>query len=127
MSASTALALIIATDFAGFFCLFWLTKLANDVAAEIETGVIRGTPISTKYRWLLLYQSWFTYVFGAMIAGILSAMLNVRIAAHATAGDVKAVAYVGAVIGGTAAFGWVLFGVSELIHYRSTLRQAEAD
>ena len=64
---------------------------------------------------------------GAVVVGILCAILNIRIAANVTDGDVKAVAYVGAVIGGVAAFGWVLFGVSELIHYRSTLRKAEAD
>lgn len=61
MSNSTALALITASFLPAFFCFHYITKLANDVAMEIETGVVRGIPISSGYRRIMLYQIWSGY------------------------------------------------------------------
>ena len=127
MSSSTAIALITANFLPMFFCFHYISKLANDVAAEIETGVLRGIPISTKYRRIMLYNHWVGYGLGAVTCGIFAAILNIRIAAYVDDGDIKAVAYVAAVMAGVGALGWAANAVSELIHYRSVLRQAEAD
>ena len=64
MSNSTALALITASFLPAFFCFHYITKLANDVAMEIETGVVRGVPISSGYRRIMLYQIWSGYGLG---------------------------------------------------------------
>ena len=40
------------------FLLYYITKLANDAAADIAIGVICGVPISKKHRSTLLYQNW---------------------------------------------------------------------
>lgn len=127
MSNSTAIALIIATFMPLYFLFFYITRMANDVAAEIETGVIRGVPVSTKYRGIMLYSTWAGYATGVVALGIFAAMLNIQIAANVPDDDIKALAYVGALIGGVAAFGWMVNGINELIHYRSILRQAESD
>jgi hypothetical protein len=53
MSTSTALAMIIGNFLPGIFIYFYISKLANDSGAMIVTGVIDGTPVSTKYRWIM--------------------------------------------------------------------------
>ena len=127
MSISAALALIAASTFFGIFVYFYIAKLADDTAAEIVMGVIRGIPISKTHRWTLLYQNWFGYLSGGVVCGIFSGILNIRIAAIVTDENVKSVAYVAAVIGfGGAAF-WVASAVSEFIYYRSVIKKAEAD
>jgi hypothetical protein len=127
MPPSTAIALIIANFLPLFFCFHYISKLANDVGADIETGVLRGIPVSIEYRRIMLYAIWVGYGLGAVTCGIFAAILNIRIAAYVDDGDIKAVAYVAAVIGGVGAVAYTANGVLSLIHYRSTLRQAEAD
>ena len=127
MSSSTALALIIASTLAGLYCFQYISNLANEVAAEVITGVVRGNPVPTKWRWLMLHQQWVPYAASAMACGAAVAAVNVTIADHATDAGVKPLAYLIAFLGAVAALGWVLTGVSEFIYFRSVLRQAEAD
>ena len=127
MSDSVAFALIIANFFVGFFCFLWASKLAGDIAAEVETGVRDGVPFSVKGRWVVLYSSWVGYVLAAIAAGLLGALVSIGIATHTTDEQVKAISYVNAVVGAVAAFGWMGNGIAEFMHYRSVLRQAEAD
>jgi predicted secreted protein len=126
MSNSAAFALIIANFFTSFFCFLYATKMANDIAVEIETGVTRGAPISTKYRRIMLYSTWGGYVTAAIGAGMLAALVSMGIAAHTTDGHVKAIAYAHAVIGAVGGFGIMGNAVPELIHHRAVIRQAEA-
>jgi len=127
MSDSTAIALIIASFFPGAFVIFYSSKMTNDVGIEILTGVIRGIPISIKARWLILHQTWVGYVLGMVGCGVMIAVLNVQIAAHATDAGIQTVAYMTAFFGAFAAIAWVIGAVSGFIHFRSVLRQAEAD
>lgn len=127
MSNSVAFALVIAICFPSYAAFWSLTKMANDVAAQIETGVIECVPISMKYRGITLYSTWVSYAFGAVIAGVLAAILSLVLAALVTEPQVKVVACVIAAVGIGAAIAWGLNGVSELIHYRSLLREAERD
>jgi hypothetical protein len=127
MSNPTAIALITANFMPLFFIYHYITKLANDLGAEIETGAVKGIPISANYRRIMLYQIWVGYGLAAFVCGIFAAILNIRIAAKVDDVDIKTLAYVAAVIGGVGAFAWVANGVLALIHYRSTIRQAEAD
>ena len=125
MSNSTALALITASFLPAFFCFHYITKLANDVAMEIETGVVRGIPISSGYRRIMLYQIWSGYGLGAITCAIFAAILNLRIAANVDDVDIKTVAYLAAVMAGIGAVGYAANGVLEFLHYRSVLRQVE--
>ena len=125
MSSSVAIALVIANILPIFFLFFYILKMANDVAIDIETGVARGVPISTRYRGILLYSTWAGYVTGAMGIGLLGVVVNVQIAGQVADEGVKAMANVAAVFGGVAAIAVLLNGVSEFIHYRSVLRQAQ--
>ena len=127
MSTSTALALIIGNFLPGIFIYFYISKLANDSGAMIVTGVIDGTPVSTKYRWIMLHQTYSGYVLGAVAGGFFLVLANLRIADHVADVDMRRLAYVAAVICGTAALAWMVYGVSEFILFRSILREAESD
>jgi hypothetical protein len=127
MSDSTAFALIIANFLASFLCFLWASKLAGDTAGVVETGVLHGIPLSAKGRWVLLYSSWVGYVLIAICAALLAALVSVGIAAHTADKYVRVASYVHAVIATVGAFAWMADGVSEFIHYRSVVRQAEAD
>jgi phosphotransferase system glucose/maltose/N-acetylglucosamine-specific IIC component len=127
MSISTALALIAVIDIPGIAVFFWLTKLADDLGIRIETGVVNGIPLSTKYRELLLYQSWVTYAGGAVIVAALGAFLAVEIAISVSEDTAKTLAYATAVVCAIAALGWVTQGTAELLHYRSVLRETKRD
>ena len=127
MSTSMAFALVTAIDFAGIGLFFWLTKLANDLAIGIETGVINGSPISTKYRGILLYQTWVTYAGGATVAAVLGFVLALGIASSVGEGTAQVLAYATALVCALAASGWVTQGAVELLHYRSVLREAKRD
>ena len=127
MSTSATIALIIATSFLGLFVFFYITKMANDLGAEILVGTMGGHPVSTKHRWLALYGTWTGYVMGAVVCSILGAAVNVVVATHVTDAGVKALAYLAALFGAVAALGLVLQGVTALGYYRSVLRQSEAD
>jgi hypothetical protein len=127
MSDSVAFALIIANFLVGFVCFLWASKLAGDISGQVETGVIHGAPFSTKGRWVMLYSYWVGYGLAAIAAGLLTALVSVGIAAHTTDEHVRTISYVNAVVGTVGAFGWIGNAIPQFIHYRSVIRQAEAD
>jgi len=125
MPNSTAIALIVATFFVALPCFMYISKMTNDVGAEILAGVIRGNPVSTKSRWLMLYQIYVSYVLAAMTCGAVLSLASLRIADHVDDADIKRLAYVAAMLGALASISWLLNGLSWFLHYRSVLRQAE--
>jgi len=127
MSNSTAIALIAASTFPGFFCYIYTSRLANDVATDIVTGIIRGIPASTEWRWRLLYQRWVYYVTPAVGAAVIVSALNFKIATLTTDAGVEAVAYLVAFAAALVALGWCLSGVSEFIYFRSVLSKSTRD
>jgi hypothetical protein len=127
MSTPIAFALIIATNFAAFFCYYWLSTLASRVGVEIETGVIHGVPISTRYRDLLLYSKWAGYSGTAVAIAIFGVVAALGVASYLTEGRARDLAYVTAVLGVIGALARALWSPVEMTHYRSTLRQAKRD
>jgi len=125
MPNSTAIALVVATFFVALLCIMYISKMANDVGAEILAGVVRGNPVSTKSRWLMLYQIYVSYVLAAMTCGAVLSLASLRIADHVDDADIKRLAYGAAMLGALASISWLLNGLSWFLHYRSVLRQAE--
>ena len=101
--------------------------MAGDIAVKVELGVIDGLPISAKGRWVMLHTYWVGYVLAAIAAGLLTALVSMGIAAHTTNEHVKAISHVNAVVGAVGGFGWIANGVLQFFHYRSVVRQADAD
>jgi len=128
MSDSTAIALITANFVPIVFVYYYLTKRADDLAAGIVTGVVRGVRVPTQYRTILLYHSWVGLAMGAMSCALLGVLLNVVIARAVTEGDVRTLAYVTAWIDVCGVGGWAFDAIFELRYYRSVLlRQAESE
>jgi len=127
MSNSTAIALIIAAFVSVFLCFEYSTKQANELATEIVTGVARGVPLSTEYRLMMLYNHWAGYAVASIFSLLVGAILQVRIAANVSDGDVKTLAYMVAAVTALGAIWWVLAAILEVRQYRSIVRQAEAD
>jgi len=127
MSDFPALALIFSSFFAGAYLFFHLTKLANEVGAEVATGMACGVPVSTERRRMLLYGTWPFYVLGAVACILFFALANLRIAGLVADPGIRQLAYLAALIGAIAASTWLLVGPLEVSYYRSLLRQAEAD
>ena len=123
----TALIAITFLGFMGCFCIFFVSKLTNDLGAHIVTGRIGGNPISTKTRSVMLYQSWAPYGTGAVAAGVLLAVAELRMADHVGDANIKLVAHLIAFIGTVAAVMWLVGGAVALLHYRSVLREGEAE
>jgi hypothetical protein len=111
----------------GIICFFYITKMANDLAAQIMTGMINGTPISTSYRWLLLYQTWLSYAVCLVGWGIFLAAAEAQIAQLVSDERVKMLGYLAAVFAGVGALNWLVNGAAAFVSYRTVLRQAEAD
>ncbi len=127
MSTSAAIALIIATFFLGGLSFFWLAKLANDVAAEIVTGVVRGVPVSMKYRRLLLYQTWVNLALASLAFVAFSVAAALKIADYAPDPGVKPLAYLAVFIGAATALASLPTYATEFVAFRSMLAEAKRD
>lgn len=127
MSIATGIALILGVFLVSGFLYFYLSVHANKYGNQILTGVVQGVPVSTDYRWVILYWHWPGFAFGAAVSAFLGAMLSLSIARHAPHQDVKAVAYTFAFVSGIAFIGWLSSAFVEFRHYRSVVRQAEGD
>ena len=127
MTDSTGVIVISFLGAVGIICFFYITKMANDLAAQIMTGMINGHPISTDYRWLLLYQTWASYAVGVVGWGIFLAVAEAQVAALVSNEGIKTLGYLAAVIAGVGALNWLVNGAAAFVSYRRVLRQAEAD
>jgi hypothetical protein len=127
MTDSTGVIVISFLAAAGIICFFYLTKMANDLAAQIMTGMIDGHPISTDYRWLLLYQTWASYAVCLIGWGIFLAAAEMQVAALVSNESIKLLGHLAAAFAALGALNWLVNGAAAFVSYRSVLRQAEAD
>ena len=61
MSDLAALLSILVTVIVTFFGSYWVNSVINDRGDEILSGVVKGIPVSTRTRWLMLYTQWLPY------------------------------------------------------------------
>jgi hypothetical protein len=122
MSNTAALALIVASFFAGFVGYIYATKFAHHVATEIVTGTARSAPLPTNWRWSLLYGR-YLYVWLSVVGWTLGiAAVNVKIGSLTNDAGVKVVAHIVVALNVLVAVGWSAYGTIELLHLRSMLR-----
>jgi hypothetical protein len=125
MSEFTSLVAISFYIVAGFFLFFYITKMANDIAAQIVVGFVLGRPISTKHRLLLLYQTWMSYAtclvaLGPILAGSLYLMSE-----QVETEGVKLLAYGGGFVSMVGSLMWLVHGATAFVHYRATVLETE--
>jgi hypothetical protein len=127
MSDATALALICANLFPGFFCSQYVLKIANDAFVGIAMGVHQGVPVSRTLRGISLYQAYVGYLLGVVTIMSLMAVLNWCIADLVDDGLVQTAAYLASVTTATGAIGVALNGTSAVVYAQRLLREARPD
>ena len=125
MSDTAALGLILASFGVISFLFQYILPMLNRTGVEIETGVVRGMPVSNKYRRIMLESTWTAYATSASSVAVFGAIFCIKVAGCTSQGGIQAVAYIAAVICAVAALGCLASNIAEFIHYRSTLRQVE--
>jgi hypothetical protein len=126
MSEFTSLVAIAFYIIAGFFLFFYITKMANDIAAQIVVGFVLGRPISTKHRFLLLYQTWMSYATCLVALGPLLAGSLYLMAEHVDTEGVKLLAYGGVFVAMVGSLMWLVHGATAFLHYRAIIREADS-
>jgi len=120
--------LIVATVYVALL----IAKAANDLSAEIVTGVVRGIPVSRGVREGMLWGMWLPTQVAMVILTAFVALATLEMADHVSGANVKLLAHLAAFLGGTGG-GLVLMSASfGFFRYRAKLRrvkqhQAEAD
>jgi len=127
MPDSTGLIAIVFLGVTGSFLFYYIGKLANALGAQIVTGIVDGSPVSTRQRWLMLYNMWVSYEIGGASIGGWLAMAQATIASKVGDEDVKLLAYLSAAFAGVGSLMFLVQGGSMFFNYRSVLREAESD
>ncbi len=127
MSDLIAIQMMLAT--LGFMTLVvtWLVKRVHQRCDDIATGLVNGIPVSTKYRWLLLFQDYVASAFGITVLLFILALGFLATAEVAPNPIVTKVAYFCAAGAAWTFIGVLVFAVSWVIHLASVLRQAKQD
>ena len=61
MSNSTAMLALLAVFIASYTGVMWVIKVTVRRGDEVQTGIVRGVRVSSKYRRLMLIIQWFPY------------------------------------------------------------------
>jgi hypothetical protein len=127
MSDFTAILLVLATFGLMMICLLLAITRAHQRMDEIVAGVANGVPITTKYRWLLLFYDFWGYVsVGAILLIIFAAGFH-KAGELAANPSVGAVANLCAITCAVAFAGFFVLCLAVTHYMLSILREAEAD
>ncbi len=126
MSSISVMGLTSTLFIAAFVAILWLVGKANDLGVVVEIGAIQGIPISTKSRWLFLYQAWAMYALAITASSGAIGFAVLRIGQRATEADARSVAYLYAFILFMCSFGNLLTSISAFVAHYAAIRQAEA-
>jgi len=127
MSNFNDIGLIAAVTIAGYFVALTAERWIHERGDALATGLMRGVPMSTKHRWLLLFNNWLPNALGVAVFSLCVALTLIAIAREASDRLVEVVAYLSAIGFGFACVFWLILGSSWLVWYVSLLREAEAD
>jgi len=126
MSDSTGLIVISFLGVLGFFLTLRIGKMANDVGAQIVTGVVDGTSVSSGVRQGMLFQIWLPYEVTGVASHVFLAAAELELATQVSAPSIKLIAHFAAFLAGVGALMFLLVGVAGLFQYRALIRKAKA-
>ena len=124
MTTYAAVALIIATFFSSLCCFYYITKMANDIADQTVTGLVRASALPNEYRLIRFYQMFIGYALGAVVCSLFAALVFVGIARIGDSEVVSTLGNAGAAISVFAAAIWLLSGTSLIIYVRRLVKKA---
>ena len=107
------------------FVVAWLLRMVHRRCDDIATGLVNGTVMSTRYRWLLLFQDYIANAFGAAGLLFIFALGFLATAQLATSPTVARMAYFCAAGAGWGFIGILIFAASWVVYLTSTLRQTK--
>jgi hypothetical protein len=127
MSSFSEVGVIFAIAVSCVYLYVWIDRFIKDQADAIITGVVRGVPLPTKSRELLVYTSWFNTLGVGICWEVLQVILWITIGQVANAEEARLVAYLCAFLASGGTVAWIYEGAMLYPHLRSLLRQADAD
>ena len=127
MSNLTALAVILVTVVATQLSVFWCAAKLQDRADGIATGVLRGVPLSTEHRGMVLFNQWMPMQFFLSVYAALICIGMVLLAQDISSGSIRLFAYVCAAQAGISAVGLIVLGGQFFLYLASVLRRATRD
>jgi hypothetical protein len=127
MSDFAVLAAIALLFVMGTSMFFYLSSKTKDVGYQVVTGAVDGVAVSVHQRMFLLYNYWVPYCGSLASCSGLLAFAQLQFARQATDDGIRILAYLAALFGAAGAIGVLVLGASSFVHYRSILRQAEAE
>ena len=126
MSNLNAIGLIMALFTAGFAVVTYVMARNLEGADTVVTGVRRGVPLSTRYRWLMIWHNVLGFLAFLALYLFISALGFMEIARNVSDENVKLLAYLCAGLSGFGSFSIVAQGTLWISHLVSVLRQAES-
>jgi hypothetical protein len=123
MSEFTEVAILVALFIAAIFVSLTIAKIANELGAQIVTGVARGAPLSRGTREAMLFQMWLPHQAGQMACQIFYVIAFLTLANHTSGEDIKLVAHVLAFIAAVFSVFALMTATFGLFQYRSFLRR----
>jgi hypothetical protein len=127
MSNLNDIGLIAAITIAGYFVVLTAERWIHARGDALATGLMSGVPISTKHRWLLLFNNWLPNALGVVLFSLIVALVLIAIAREANDRFVEFVAYLCAIGFGFSSVFWLVLGTSWFVYYLSLVREAKSD
>jgi hypothetical protein len=126
MSDSTGLIVISFFTLSSSFVTMYIAGKANDLGAEIITGVVRGTSVSPAAREGMLFQMWLPYEVTAFALLIFVAFAELEMAGQVTGPGLKLLAHFAAFLAGVGSLIILLVAPIAVFQYRAVIRRARA-
>ena len=108
---------------AGIVSVVFVGKVANDTLAQVVTGVVWGTPVSTGVRRGMLFSAWLPWQATQVALTAFLAVTQLEIANHVSGADVKLVAYFAGFIAASGSVFVLLTSVMALFRSSAKVRR----
>ena len=127
MSGFNAILSVMAVGIANTFLYVFIDKWIRNREKLIVSGMVRGVQTSVHHRRMELQTRWVSAVGGQIVVQAFVLVGWLLIARNSEAEEVRAFAYLAALVSGGGTVGWITMSPLWYRHLASILRQAEAD
>ena len=127
MSDLTEVALVFTLFVAAAFLYLSMDRWVHEGYEVVESGLVRGAPMSPEFRRMLLAVRVMPAVAVVVIVMGFLAIGWMFTAEAINNESAKLLAYLGAFVASTTAFGWLVVAPFSYAHLARRVRQAEAD
>ncbi|NNE19210.1 MAG: hypothetical protein HKN10_12120 [Myxococcales bacterium] len=114
---------ILAVTIGGYTSCMWVTKMITGRGDDIVSGIIKGVPVSTRDRWLMLITDWLSWVALQVSLLIILGLGILEIARGANEPRVALIGYMCCVMCAFGAVFWTLLGSVLFANMMSTIRK----